>query len=637
MLLGDFLEKLVAFGNLAELYALQGKYDLALSTYELVVGTKWLNRKLTTGLRSFEKQGVADLLSEYSHAMARFVDKKAEGGDQAPSENRSQVLNRALAFQLRALELHAERGATVSVALDKRFLADIYMLRGESKAALREARESLSMAYEARSSDPWGYEATLANILLRNAWGSDGSVDASLLGEASELALRSAAAIAYVRSQLASEELDRSFLDEGKQQVLNDLSRSMRARIFLAASSTLEERRRAFAAVEIKKEGYLVRSLGSSMRAEDRLRGELIGYLPRDPLGRTEIGNELLRQISDEVGSVFRERPNLVAAVFDWQQPYGPVVWRLESDEVTAYYIEDADRDLAAKVGEYVEYLSQRKELDSKFYELGQSLYDSLVAPWIAGVSLDNEVVIVPDGLLWRLPFEALVHSSTGSRRYLIEDTGQLTYAPSMLYYARLLAGDRSDRIQSPAMYLFGKSSFGSFHLNGWANPLPDLAFVAKEVERIGSMFPDSIKFEKGGFTKESFRGGFGRGASVLHVASHSILVRDGSRGGKWAIVLDHDPDKKDSGLLDYLELSELKGQIDIVVLSMCSAADGEIVGGEGVLSLSRTFQRNGSRSIVATLWPVNEGLRHECGVRQRPGLPSSPQNGLKVDCNEGQ
>ena len=58
----------------------------------------------------------------------------------------------------------------------------------------------------------------------------------------------------------------------------------------------------------------------------------------------------------------------------------------------------------------------------------------------------------------------------------------------------------------------------------------------------------------------------------------------------------------------DYsLKLYTYRNNADLVTLSACNTSLGEVAKGEGVLSLARGFFYSGSKSVVASLWEVND------------------------------
>ena len=69
--------------------------------------------------------------------------------------------------------------------------------------------------------------------------------------------------------------------------------------------------------------------------------------------------------------------------------------------------------------------------------------------------------------------------------------------------------------------------------------------------------------------------------------------------------VPDADEHKSD-GLIEAWEiLQDLRLDSDCVVLSACETGVGKIMGGEGVMGLTRAFFYAGARSMVVSLWPI--------------------------------
>ncbi len=65
--------------------------------------------------------------------------------------------------------------------------------------------------------------------------------------------------------------------------------------------------------------------------------------------------------------------------------------------------------------------------------------------------------------------------------------------------------------------------------------------------------------------------------------------------------------DSIENELLYVRDLYNLQLNADLVVLSACETAQGELQRGEGIISLARAFAYAGAKSIVTTLWVVDD------------------------------
>ena len=81
--------------------------------------------------------------------------------------------------------------------------------------------------------------------------------------------------------------------------------------------------------------------------------------------------------------------------------------------------------ELASRVRHFQQLLASRAD---NFHELARELYDLLVKPAEDQIGLKTKFVIVPDGVLWRLPFEALQPAED----HYVVDHMQVSYAPSL-------------------------------------------------------------------------------------------------------------------------------------------------------------------------------------------------------------
>ncbi|HVG08597.1 MAG TPA: CHAT domain-containing tetratricopeptide repeat protein [Thermoanaerobaculia bacterium] len=235
-----------------------------------------------------------------------------------------------------------------------------------------------------------------------------------------------------------------------------------------------------------------------------------------------------------------------------------------------------------------------------------------------------SEVVLVPDGGLHRLPFEALVVSpGSGAVRYWLDDGPVVRYAPSAtaLYNVRRKE-NRSAGGERPRLLLISNPVFDLKELAAVEAPsrtryaraggsLERLPGTAREAEAIQGVLRGGVESLAGlAATESRVREALRGNPRYLHFATHG-LVDEGRSELLAALALTPPPGEapaaEDDGLLQLFEIYELDLDSDLAVLSACKTHAGRQLAGEGVFALSRGFLAAGARRVVASLWPVND------------------------------
>jgi CHAT domain-containing protein len=114
-----------------------------------------------------------------------------------------------------------------------------------------------------------------------------------------------------------------------------------------------------------------------------------------------------------------------------------------------------------------------------------------------------------------------------------------------------------------------------------------------------------------------------GKDARIVHFATHGYVDdRSPFDSGLVLSIPEELTPGRDNGLLQVWEIFEsVRLDADLVVLSACETGIGEIRGGEGIIGLTRAFQYAGARSVLASLWRVEDRATAELMSRFYRGL----------------
>ena len=261
-------------------------------------------------------------------------------------------------------------------------------------------------------------------------------------------------------------------------------------------------------------------------------------------------------------------------------------------------YVNCEDRSLNNPRDETVsDERSNKKRSDSSLCETNplKTLYDVVIDP-IKDFIQGDEVVVVPPGPLFLVPYAAFMDLNS---KYLCE-TLRIRLLPS-LSSLRLIINCPADWHSKTGALLVGDPWVQEVRYNG--TKLSQLKWAEKEVKMIGEILQTTPLVGKQATKDEVLR----RISSValVHIAAHGKMET-----GEIALA----PNTTRSSLVpvkeDYLLTMKdvLKAQIRarLVVLSCCHSARGEIKA-EGVVGIARAFLGAGARSVLVSLWAIDD------------------------------
>ncbi|XP_044170357.1 tetratricopeptide repeat protein 28-like [Acropora millepora] len=213
--------------------------------------------------------------------------------------------------------------------------------------------------------------------------------------------------------------------------------------------------------------------------------------------------------------------------------------------------------------------------------------YDAVIAPILHMLEpQDDELVIVPDGVLCFIPWSAVIEST------------RIRIVPSLSSYQLILIASEGYHKKKGALLV------GNPCLTELEKPLHDLPCAQKEVEMIASILKTTsligIRATKAEVMERMSSVG------LIHIAAHGN-VRTGeialSPNPGWSLKF---PERKDYVLkMSDVQAANLRARL--VVLSCCHSGRGRVLKGEGVVGIARAFLAAGARSVLVTLWAIDD------------------------------
>lgn len=212
-----------------------------------------------------------------------------------------------------------------------------------------------------------------------------------------------------------------------------------------------------------------------------------------------------------------------------------------------------------------------------------------------------TRLVLVPDGVLHRLPFDALrlADDRIALERY------ETAVVPSAEVALLLWKRERERRTprRDARVLAFGDARFPDVPMLDGEDTLPRLPESGREARIAASFGTGSVVRLRDDASESYLKGAPLDSFAVLHIATHAFV--DDRTLARSAIALS--PGGNENGVVSPGDLAALDLGVDLVVLSACRSAGGVVVGGEGVQGLTAPLLAAGARAVVATYWPIDD------------------------------
>jgi CHAT domain-containing protein/tetratricopeptide (TPR) repeat protein len=273
------------------------------------------------------------------------------------------------------------------------------------------------------------------------------------------------------------------------------------------------------------------------------------------------------------------------------------------------------------------------------FVAAANALYKAAVEP-AASVVADKRALVVADGALNYIPFEALVKTTEGadyaSLSYLVK-TNEIVYAPSasvvaairqqgskasgknLLVVADPIFSAKDPRLKGTAAASAGETRGLGLGLESAINDISGQPAPAGGLQ-LGRLVGTRVEAEEiaklaraaGGqpdlwidlnASEENVRSRDMTNYKVVHIATHGLL--DARRPQFTGVVLSLVGNKTGDGFLRTDEIFNLRMNPSLVMLSACETGLGKEKRGEGVIGLTRAFMYAGAPTVGVSLWSV--------------------------------
>ena len=598
---GDQVGMARLFSYIGNVRYIQGQYDLALAAYRRGVDihrstADTLNQAhlmLAIGTVYVTQKRYAEALENYQQALAIYQTLRRKV-DTAEALTKLAAAHRLQSQYEKGLELanRAQSMVTDVPAIRSLALTEV----GRLQRGLKRQPEALSAFNEA---------IRIQQSTRSDAGSSDSDKPLDLfpyLGAMEVLIDQGNAVEAFARAEDAKAQLLREIFNRGSFNVTKDMTaaeqREETRLLRELRSATLQF---SSANGDAARTKALKGRLTAARTAYETFRKTLYARYPRLSVYRGTLASLNLEQMRPLLS---RDTAILEYAVSE----EGVYVFVITSPRdrkanltLNAYLLPVKPAELSELSARFLQLLATK---DQSSVQAAGDLYDVLLKPAEEQIAAKSRLIIIPDGVLWDVPFAAMQLSPD---QYLV-DQKILSYAISVSALAEMRK-TRSVRAVPPTVLAFAdpvltnedverlKTTYRDLPLQQTANP-------STQVEQLRAIYGKTrSQFYTGITAKEEKARDEASTHPLLHFATGAFL--DQSVPLYSFIVLSSDA--SDDGLLRLWEVTTLNSKARVVVLPNSNLAQARTHYSNAVIAMSWAWFVAGTPAVVLSRWQVDE------------------------------
>ncbi len=652
--LGDKAKVALGLNAIGVIYFRQGNYSQALeyarksmALSEQVKSTQGIAQTLSTIASVYREQGDYDQALVYyqnSLKIREGLGEKRGIGNQLNNIGLTYYLqgryDQALEYLARALSLRETIGDKLGIAQSLNSIAHVHQDLGDYAKAIEFAQHASALARDIGNRETLWNAQTVVGKSYRAL---------NRFAPAEEALSEAIATIEALRFRVAGGESDQEQFFENKVAPYQEMAKLLLSRNSTSEALNYLERAKARVLLDVLRRGRMNATKAMSAderRREEEMRAALTSLNTQLARERSRPQPDKLRltDLEARLEKARLERENFEASLYaahpELKTQRGEtaplridqaselvsddrtalLVYTVANDQVYLFVLTKAmgtsgvdlksytlpikRNELAAKVERFRQRLANR---DRDYADSATDVYNLLIKPAQEQLHGKSALVVVPDDVLWDLPFQAL---QPAGGHYLIEDHA-ISYAPSLTVLREMIAKRHRGTdaalstllaIGNPFLGQQTKARARMVLMNEALEPLPE---AERQAKMLGQLYGiKSSKVYVGAEAREDrVKAESGR-YRILQLATHGILNNTNPMYSH--IVLSQSTgDSKEDGLLEAWEIMNLDLKADLVVLSACDTARGRIGAGEGVIGLTWAFFVAGSPTTVVSQWSV--------------------------------